>query len=222
MRANDRIKHLISLEDPKSPITEAYRTLRTNIQFASANKKVKTLLITSAEPNEGKTTTILNLAVVMAQSGQRVLLVDADMRKPTLHFPFPVQNQVGLSNLLIGQVGIEDVIQEIGQAGLHLITAGHVPPNPAELLESQRMNQLLEEVRDRFDMILFDSPPILLVTDAQVLSSLMDGVLLVISSGNVLGEQVAKAKNLIEHVGGHIIGTVLNRKKIPNRGYYYT
>jgi protein-tyrosine kinase len=221
VRKKDGTNHLVSLQDPKSPFAEAYRTLRTNIQFASFNKELKSLLITSSDPGEGKTTTIANLAIVMAQAGQRVLLIDADLRKPTLHLRFSVTNEAGLSHVLMKQITSKEAIQPVAIEGIHVMTSGRIPPNPSELLNSPQMKKLLELVKERYDMILIDTPPLLPVTDAQVLSRQVDGVLLVVSSGKVLAEHVKKAKNLLEHVGANIVGIILNNKKVSVSHYYY-
>ncbi len=212
--------HLVCLKQPQSPAAEAYRTLRTNIKFTSFDKELKSILVTSANAGEGKTTTIINLAIVMAQSEQRVLLIDADLRKPTIHQNISLSNHAGLSNFLINQVELDEVIQTIDDLGLHVITSGQQPPNPVELLNSKKMAEFLEQVKERYDIILIDTPPLLPVTDAQVLSRQVDGVLLVISSGKSLGDHVKKAKNLLEHVGGVIIGTILNKKKATVSSYY--
>ncbi len=211
---------LICLNEPRSSIAEAYRTLRSNIQFAGYNKNMQTLLVTSADPGEGKTTTITNLAIVMAQGNQKVLLIDADMRKPSVHLNLPVTNDLGLSNLLIKQVCLEEVIQHVPTAGIDVITSGSIPPNPAELLNSKQMSEILWHATQNYDCVLIDSPPLLPVTDAQVLSRFVDGVLLVINSGKVLGDHVKKAKGLLEKAGATIIGTILNNKKMAKDHYY--
>jgi protein-tyrosine kinase len=213
---------LVCLHDPRSPVAEAFRTLRTNIQFAGVNRELRSLLITSAEPKVGKTTTLCNLGIVMAQAEQRVLLIDGDLRRPMLHVRLSFSNRYGLSNLLIKQVELEDVVQEIPDVpGLHVITSGPIPPNPSELLGSAGMAALLQNVRAQYDAVLIDSPPLLPVTDAQVLSRLVDGSLLVVNSGKTLREQLTRAKGLLTHVDGHLIGAVLNNTKENMGGYYY-
>lgn len=220
MRSKEKPAKLICLYDPKSPIAEAYRTLRTNIQFASVNKEIKTLMVTSAGPGEGKTTTITNLAVAIAQAGKKVLLIDGDLRKPAVHKAFGLSNRTGLTNILSNQATVESAVQKLSEIELDIITAGPIPPNPAEFLGSRPMQQLLILVKDQYDMILIDTPPILPVTDGQVLSSYMDGVLLVLNAGKVARDHVIKAKALLDHVGANIIGTVLNNKKIDKDSYY--
>lgn len=212
---------LICLYDPQSPIAEAYRTLRTNIQYAGVNKEIKSLMVTSAGPEEGKTTTIANLAVAVAQTDKKVLLIDGDLRKPNIHRSFQVSNRVGLTNLLIRQAQLDYVIQKMPGIELYLLTSGPVPPNPAELLGSQRMKELLEELKAQYDMVLIDTPPLLAVTDAQLLASYVDGVLLVLGSGKVLRDHAKKAKALLDHVGANVVGAVLNKKQMDSESYYY-
>jgi len=214
-------RHLISYENPKSPIAEAYRTLRTNIHFAGVQKEIHTLMVTSSGPGEGKSTTIANLGIVTAQAGKRVLLIDADLRKPTVHRTFGLSNRAGLTNILIGEAKPADLVHEVMQPGLEIMTSGPIPPNPAELLSSQRMHDLLEQLKDVYDMVLVDAPPILAVTDSQLLSTYADGVLLVLGSGKVLRDHAKKAKALLDHVGANVIGTVLNNKKVDSESYYY-
>lgn len=213
------IGNIISLDNPKSPVTESYRTLRTNIQFAGMGRDLKTLLITSAQSGDGKTITSANLAVVMAQAEQKVLLIDGDLRKPSLNFLFRTSNRLGLTDLLINKASIKQTVCSL-RNNLSLITTGCMPPNPAELLGSERMREILEELKQMYDIILFDAPPILPVTDAQLLARHVDGVLLVVNSGKTSNEQALKAKGLLEHVGAHIAGVVLNNKKVAHSSYY--
>jgi capsular exopolysaccharide synthesis family protein len=220
MKPNEQTK-LIALHEPKSPIAEAYRTMRTNIQFAGITKDLRTLMVTSSGPGEGKSTTIANLAIVLAQSGKKVLLIDADLRKPTVHRTFKLTNRLGLTNLLIGQSEMIDCVKETEQPRLDVITSGPIPPNPAELVGSQKMKNLLEQFKAAYDMVLIDSPPILAVTDAQLLSTNVDGVVMVLSAGHVLRDHAKKAKSLLEHVGANIVGAVLNNKKVDRESYYY-
>ena len=215
-------RSLITVDDPKSPITEQYRTIRTNIQFSSVDREMKTIVVTSAGAGEGKSTTIANLAVVFAQQGKKVLLIDADLRKPTVHYTFNYTNTFGLTNALTKQAELQEVIKESQEDNLFVLTSGPIPPNPAELLGSKAMEQLLKEVEKEFDMVLFDAPPLLAVTDAQVLASKCDGAILVVSSGRTETEQAVKAKELLEAANSHIIGVVLNNKKMDKgKDYYY-
>ncbi|HEU4963698.1 MAG TPA: CpsD/CapB family tyrosine-protein kinase [Bacilli bacterium] len=221
MKLKEHARNLIALYQPKSPIAEAFRTLRTNIQFAGVSKDLRTMMVTSSGPGEGKSTTIANLAIVSAQAGKKVLLIDADLRKPTVHRTFNVSNRTGLTNMLIGQAEYGDCIRETGQIRLDVISSGPIPPNPAELLGSQRMKDLLEQLKEHYDMIYIDTPPILAVTDAQLLASHVDGVVLVLSAGKVLRDHAKKAKALLNNVGANVVGAVLNNKKVESESYYY-
>lgn len=222
LRDKKPVSKLVCYTDPKTPAAEAFRTLRTNIQFSSAGESHQLLMVTSAEPGEGKTTTITNLAIVLAQSGLKLLLLDGDMRKPALHRVFRLDNERGLSDLLCQRAEIDDVVQPIDDIGIDVITAGPIPPSPAELISTKRMRELLEQLRARYDMVLIDTPPILPVTDSQLFATLVHGVILVIRSGRVKIAHVQKAKALLEHVGANLLGAVLNDKKVSRRsGYYY-
>lgn len=217
----DLKRTLITVENSKSPISESYRTLRTNIQFASVDSDLKTIMVTSSGPAEGKSTTIANLAVVMGQSEKKVLLIDGDLRKPTVHHTFDLINRKGLSTYLAGQDRLEDVIQKTGQPHVDIITSGPIPPNPAELLNSKAMARFLEEVARQYDQVLIDTPPVIAVTDAQVLASKVDGVILVVNAGKTNKDIVVKAKQQLEHVKANILGVVLNKKEMKGDSYYY-
>lgn len=221
MRTKATAAKLFCLDDPRSPNAEAYRTLRTNIRYARVSKDVKSLLVTSAIPGEGKTTTVANLAVAMAQSGKKVLLIDCDLRKPTLHKVFPVSNQIGLTNVLISEMNMSRATQTIHDIELDVITSGPIPPTPTEMLGSPEMAHVLEQCEQLYDTVLIDTPPLLPVTDALELAKRIEGVLLVLRSGKVLRESAKKAKKLLDHVGANVIGTVLNDKKVKKRESYY-
>lgn len=213
---------LMTIIDPKSPISEQYRTIRTNIQFSSVDEEVKSLMVTSAGPGDGKSTTTANLAVVFAQQGKRVLLVDADLRKPTVHYIFNLTNTFGLTSVLSKQASLENAINKTDIENLFVLTSGPIPPNPAELLGSKAMEQFFDDALNKvFDLILFDTPPLLAVTDAQILSNKCDGTVLVVSSGKTEKEQVIKAKELLDAAQSRLLGVVLNNKKIENNSYYY-
>ena len=216
-------RKLITKLDPKSPVSEQFRTLRTNIQFSSVDEEIKSIMVTSSGPGEGKSTTIANLAVVFAQQGKKVLLIDSDLRKPTVHYTFNLTNTFGLTNVLTRQSELLNVVKESMEKNLYILTSGPIPPNPAELLGSRAMEQVLKEAEEEFDMIFFDAPPLLAVTDGQVLASKCDGTILVVSSGRTETEQVVKAKELLDSANSHIIGVVLNNKKLDmaNQYYYY-
>lgn len=220
---------LIANEDAKSPVSEAYRTIRTNIQFSQiAGKALKTILMTSATPNEGKSTTISNLGVVMAQSGKKVVVVDCDFRNPTQHKIFNVSNK-GISNCIATGEAIDSVIQATQIHNLWVIPSGPVAPNPSELLASERMTELLAELSARFDYVLVDTPPIMPVTDAAVMASKVDGVILLFASGGVAPQVAKEAKVRMEQAGAHILGAVLNKVDVgaghygygSGYGYYY-
>ncbi|NKE04696.1 polysaccharide biosynthesis tyrosine autokinase [Mesobacillus selenatarsenatis] len=214
-------RSLVTLHDPKSPISEQYRTIRTNIQFSSVDEEIKTLMVTSPGPAEGKSTTVANLAVVFAQQEKKVLLVDTDLRKPTVHYTFNLNNTYGLSSILSKQRTLADAVNKTDQNNLSILTSGPIPPNPAELLGSHAMGQFLEDAKQEYDVILFDTPPVLAVTDAQILANKCDGALLVVYSGKTEMEEAAKSKELLTAAKGKLLGTVLNHKKLQSSDYYY-
>lgn len=215
---------LVTHNDPKSPISEAYRTLRTNIQFSSFDEVIQVIMVASANPGEGKSTTASNLAVTYAQEGKKVLLIDADLRKPSVFKMFNVSNRIGLSTVVSGQCRTEDAIQETAVDNLFVLPSGPVPPNPSELLASQSMKAALEDFKASYDIVIFDTPPVLAVTDSLIVSAMCQGVLLVVHAGKVKSELVRKAKANLEHVNARILGVVLNNTK-SSRGdkynYYY-
>lgn len=201
---------LITVLNPKSPAAEAYRGLRTNIQFSDYMKQVNVIMVGSAQMNEGKTTTVSNLAVTYAHEGKKVLLIDGDLRNPSLHHVFGIPNEIGLTNLLAQQYEIKDVLQETSVSNLFVIPSGPISLNPSEMLGSYRMQQVMHELRQQYDMILFDTPPILAVSDALIVSALCDGVVLVVLGGKVKKSSVHKAKMMLEHVKARMLGVVLN------------
>jgi protein-tyrosine kinase len=211
---------LIAETEPKSPAAEAYRTLRTNIQFAGLDRPCRTIVITSATPSEGKTTTAANFGVVCAQAGSRVCLVDADLRKPSLHRVFGIDNQRGLTTALLEGKPLADVAVSTRVPGLSVVVSGPLPPNHAELSASQRMRDLLEAATRDFDLVLCDSPPVLSVSDAVALSAQCDGVILVVRVGGVSTAAVRRAAEQIDAVKGRILGVLLNRVNIRRGGYY--
>ncbi len=212
---------LITLSDPRSPISEAYRTLRTNLSFSSLDDPIRTLVVTSAAPDEGKSTTVANLAVTMAQGGKRTILVDCDLRRPTLHDLFNLPAEPGLTNLLL-EDGDQQLLLETQIEGLQLLTSGPLPPNPADLLGSVKIDQIIADLVSKTDIVLFDAPPVIAVTDATVLGSKVDGVLLVISAGKTRREHAARAKELLERANVRIIGAALiNAPKDSSIGGYY-
>lgn len=211
---------IITLKNPKSPVSEAYRILRTNIQFSSPDKKIQSILITSSGPSEGKTTTSVNLAVTMAQAGSRTILIDCDQRKPKVHKLLSISNQIGLSNLLIEEVDMDEAVIHSGIENLDILSSGTRPPNPSELLASEKMQNFIECLKDKYDYIILDTPPVIMVTDAQILSKYADGCILVVASGEADREAAAKAKEQLEKVNAKILGVVLNKLETNRRGYY--
>lgn len=214
-------RKLITKLSPKSPISEQFRTIRTNINFSVVDEEVRTLMVTSSSPGEGKSTTAANLAVVYAQQGKRTLLVDADMRKPTVHYTFGLTNSFGLTNVLTKQMELGEAVNTSDVDHLHVLTCGPIPPNPAELLGSRAMEQFFELVKEEYDLVIFDTPPVLAVTDAQVLANKCDGAVLVVSSGRTEIDAANKSKDLLTAAQARILGVVLNNKKSKETNYYY-
>jgi non-specific protein-tyrosine kinase len=206
---------------PRSGATESYRTLRTNVEFASVDAPIRTLLVTSALPGEGKTVTASNLAVVFAQAGRRVILVDADLRQPGVDRLFNLTNERGLTTLLrADETSIEAVLQGTEQAPLRLLTTGPLPPNPAELLGSQRMRTIVERLVATGDLVIFDTPPLQAVTDAAILSSFVDGTLFVIDASRSHRRAVRMAREALERAGANVLGVVLNRVAAEDKAAY--
>lgn len=212
---------LIAKTAPKSPITEQYRTIRTNIQFSAVDTPIRSLMVTSAGPSEGKSTTASNLAVVFAQQGKKVLIVDADLRRPTLHFTFGFTNTIGLTNVLTRQIHINESIRTTDVENLYFMPSGPIPPNPAELLGSATMDQLISDLYEMFDLVIFDVPPVLAVADAQVLGNQVDATILVVSSGLTEREGAIKTKEILEQTKSKLLGAVLNNKEEDRSTHYY-
>ena len=219
---NHRPSALITLTNPRSPVSEAYRTLRTNIEFSSFEKQLHTLVVTSASPEEGKSTTLANLAVAMAQSGKQVILVDCDLRKPSQHVVFGLQNERGLTSLMVPDADLSNPpLQPTAQEGLQLLTAGPLPPNPSEMLGSKRMEEIIKRLGALADIVIFDAPPIIAVTDAAVLATKVDGVLLVVNAGGTKREHMQRAHALLKKVNAPLIGAVLNNVKYDQSLHKY-
>lgn len=216
-------RQIITITNPRSPISESYRALRTNIEFSSIDEKLQVLMVSSAGPGEGKSTTITNLAVTFAQSEKKVILIDADLRKPTAHHTFSVSNRFGLSSVISQQCSLEEVIQISDIPNLDIITSGAIPPNPAEMMNSKRMTAVIEQLRKKYDIILIDTPPLLAVTDAQIVATKSDGVILVVDQGKVKRDIASKAVKNLESVNARILGVVLNnvKRKANEEAYYY-
>ncbi len=214
---------LITLTEPRSPAAEAYRALRTNLTFAALDKPIGTLVVTSPAPGEGKSTTLANLAVTMAQGERRTILVDADLRRPSLHEIFQVPNDRGLTTMFVDSAAMADPpLVETGVENLLLLPSGPLPPNPADLLGSQRMEEVIATLRERADLVLFDAPPVVAVTDAAVLGTKVDGVLLVVRAGHTRRDHAQRAKELLERVHVRIVGAVLTNVPVDlSLGGYY-
>lgn len=224
----DKYAHLITLFEPKSPVAEAYRTLRTNLEFARIKKEGNTFLVTSSTLQEGKTTTVVNLAITMAQLGKSTLLVGANLRRPVLYKMFGLDMEPGLTNVMLGTIewkdalksltdiltgrmmAIDDVLMAAGLDNLKILTCGSMPPNPSELIGSDRMEEFISEVKKEFDIVLFDAPPTLPVTDSVILGSKVDGTILVYKVGRVARGMLKRAKAHLEAVGGSVWGVILN------------
>lgn len=214
---------LIAIADQNSTITEQYRTIRSNIQFTSVDKELRTMVVTSSGPSEGKSTTAANLAVVFANSGKRVLLVDADLRKPTVALTFQIPNARGLSNLLGDRESdSKDYAQKTSIENLWVMPSGPKPPNPSEMLGSKRMEEVITELTQEFDLIIFDMPPVATVTDAQILAAKTDGTLLVVRERQTKKQNLIKAYDLLKIAKANILGVVYNAaKKGDDSSYYY-
>jgi capsular exopolysaccharide synthesis family protein len=212
------------IEHPNSTAAECVRTIRTNLLFMAPERELKTLLIASAGPREGKTATSVNIGATMAMSGSRVLLIDSDLRRPRLHRIFDMQNDRGLTNLIVDQQAeLSSVVRPSGIEGLDLLTTGPIPPNPAELLHTQAFKRVVARLQAAYDRIVFDSPPLLAVTDAQILGQLCDGAVLVVRANETSIDMVRKASRLLKDVNVNILGTLLNNVDVSRRGYgqYY-
>ncbi|WP_214891633.1 CpsD/CapB family tyrosine-protein kinase [Exiguobacterium sp. s142] len=214
-------RDLITVHKPKSPISEQYRTIRTNLEFTAVDDDLQTMVITSASSGEGKSTTSSNLAVVYAQQGKRVLLVDCDMRRPTAHFTFRLSNGIGLSTVLAKKTTIEKATHATQVENLDLLAAGPIPPNPSELLSSKTMDRVLEELKANYDIIILDAPPMMQVADTRVLARKVDGVVLVVGCDKSDRQMVVKAKEQLTLAEAHILGVVLNKREPQGSDDYY-
>ncbi|RLQ86606.1 CpsD/CapB family tyrosine-protein kinase [Planomicrobium sp. Y74] len=215
------VRKLVVRTNPHSISTEQYRTIRTNILFSMPADDMKTILFTSPSKEEGKSTTCSNMAVVFAESGKRVLMIDGDMRRPTLHHTFHMSNKSGLSNLLLGKGRLADTIKKSGVKNLDLLLCGQIPGNPAELLQSPEMDILLKEVREIYDLILIDSPPLLAVADSKILANKCDGSVLIINTGKTEKASVVKARDALVTAKAFVLGVVLNNFDLAKNHSYY-
>jgi non-specific protein-tyrosine kinase len=211
---------LITVTRPRSPIAEAYRVLRANVEFSAINEPFRTVVVTSGTPSEGKTTTVANLATAFAQAGKRIILVDTDLRHPTLHKLFQQTNRRGVTTAL-AEGGISNHLVPTGMKNLYLMPSGPLPPNPAELLGAPRMAQLIEVLKAHADLVFFDSPPVLAVADATILSRACDATLLVVLNNSTRAGSLVRSRDQLTQAGGNLMGTVLNRMAHSGDGYYY-
>lgn len=212
---------LITLTNPRSPASEAYRTLRTNLIFSSINQALHTLVVTSPAPEEGKSVTLANLAITFAQGGKKTLLVDCDLRRPNQHTIWGAPQEPGLTSAMLG-TGKKLPLQATGVENLSLLTSGPLPPNPADLLGSPRMDAVIKQLRGEAEIVLFDAPPVIAVTDAVLLATRLDGVLLVIRAGVTSRDHAERAKELLEQVNARLVGAVLtNAQTDAGMGGYY-
>ncbi|MPM06216.1 Tyrosine-protein kinase YwqD [bioreactor metagenome] len=207
-------------KEPKSIAAESYRTLRTNIQYSSFDKEYKVIMVTSSEPGEGKSTTAGNLALCLAQGEKKVILVDCDLRKPSLHKKFKISNIVGLSDVMIGKEELVTAMHRYNN-NLVILTSGKIPPNPSEMLSSKAMTTLLDALKQNFDYIILDTPPVQAVTDSQILATKADGAILVVRAERTKKDSVQNAISLLKKVNANIIGTVLNGLDNSRNKYYY-
>jgi non-specific protein-tyrosine kinase len=213
---------LVTARQPRSPIAEAYRVVRTNLQFSGIENPGGAFVITSAAPGEGKSTTAVNLAVALAQAGKRVVLVDADLRRPSIHKFFQMTNDRGLSSLLLPEgPSLEFAIRPSGIEGLNILTSGVIPPNPSELLAGHKMEELIERLRATNDMIIFDSPPVLAVADTVILAKRVAGAVFVVEGGHTRSEVFRRATESMRQVGAKILGAVINKVDSRRTSYYY-
>ncbi len=213
---------LIAVREPRSPVVEAFRSLRTNIQFAGVDQPIRTLLVTSAGPSEGKSTVAANLAVVMAQAGLKVAIVDCDLRRPTVHKQFDMSNHAGLTDVMLQDPSQWDgVIQPTGVNNLSIVMSGSLPPNPSELLGSKRMQQFMAHLHKSCDIVIIDAPPLLPVTDSLVLSPMTDGIVMVIDYGSTRIGEALQGKLQLDQAGARILGVVMNKIPTGRRGSYY-
>lgn len=211
---------LVVFEHVKSPVSEAYRTLRTNILFSKGDREPKSILFTSAGPGEGKSTTAANTAVVLAQAGKKVIVLDCDLRKPVQHKIFRKKCH-GLTNVLVEDVPVQELLVDTGISGVRLLPSGPVPPNPSELLSTQRLLHILEQLGSQADYVIIDAPPVIPVTDACVLASRVDGITLVLGAGLIRPEMAQQAKEMLIAAKGRILGVILNRVEIEQEHAYY-
>ena len=212
---------ITSLEKPQSNISEAYRTIRTGIEFSNLDKDLKVICMTSSKQNEGKTTVLSNLGVSFAKLDKKVLLIDADLRNPSISKMFDTSNTQGLMDILLGKKNIQDCVKKTKQENLYILTGGTIPPNPAEVLSSKKMSEFIESIKDEYDYIFIDSPPVGVVSDASIISAYSDGVIFVVGANEVDSNLAKIAKERLDSVKANIVGVILNKFKTDTNSEYY-
>ena len=212
---------ITSLEKPHSNISEAYRTIRTGIEFSNLDKDLKIICITSSKKDEGKTTVLSNLGVSFAKIDKKVLLIDADLRNPSISKMFDTSNTQGLMDILLGKRNIQDCVKKTKQENLYILTGGTIPPNPAEVLSSKKMSEFIESIKDEYDYIFIDSPPVGVVSDASIISAYSDGVIFVVGANEVDSNLAKIAKERLDSVKANIVGVILNKFKTDTNSEYY-
>ena len=221
IQGRDRDEKLITYHTPRDPVSEAFRVLRTNLGFSAIDEGLDSLLVTSASPGEGKSTIVSNIGVVMAQTGKQVVIVDADLRLPTQHKIFGASNNQGMTTALLDtETPVVEHLQKTSIPGLRLLSSGPLPPNPAELLNSQRMSQILQELNEEVDLVIFDTPPTLTVTDSAILSTQVDGCVIVAEVGKTRRAAIIRATESLLKAEANVFGIVLNRLQPKRSGYY--
>ena len=215
------INKIVMLTDKTSVSAEAYRTLRTNIEFSSVDKKLKVLTVTSSVPEEGKSMIARNLAIAFAENGKKTLLLDSDLRRPTQHKDFKLPNSVGFVNVIVGTSSKEEAIQKNIVENLDILTSGMVPPNPSELIGSEKNKEFFESLKEDYDVVIVDSPPLLAVTDAQILTTLYDGTIIVVRYGKTKKDELERSNELLEKVHGNILGVVMCDIPEDDESYHY-
>ncbi|WP_226667477.1 CpsD/CapB family tyrosine-protein kinase [Metabacillus litoralis] len=206
-------RHFVSYSNPSSIIAEQFRTIRTNIQFSSIDVQHKTIIITSPSSSEGKTTSAINLAISISQQGERVLLIDANLRRPKLHISFNLKESYGLTDVLMGRLPLEEAVFQSQIGKLEVLTSGIIPPNPTEIIGSKAMSYFLKDVKEEYDTVIFDCPPVLETTDTKLLAGQCDGVIMVLKSGKTDREKAIEANRLLHLVRAKVLGIILNEKE---------
>lgn len=207
-------------DNPKSVVSESYKTLRTNILYSSLDKEIRSIVVTSSRAGEGKSITSCNLALSFAQENKKVLLIDCDLRKPSIHKKFKISNLKGLSDILVGKAKVEDTKYSYNDY-LSIVTSGPIPPNPSEMLGSNQLTLLMDKLKESYDVIILDSAPLQAVTDAQLLSVKADGTILVVEAEKTKKDDIVSAKELLQKVDANILGLVLNKSRNREKKYYY-